>query len=186
MDSYFIQYHEVKKAEVEKDLDGHMRHACFGVYEEHVQRYPKIFRYATSLLVQDDLVLVIENEDSPIERRTMANIISTEQLSVGPGLAVPGEIQRVAGHAAFRGWRVPHYAAKLQKSMNRFLKALTPERPEITMRKLTAWVQHGLRQSRGLTVDEIHLRSERQTSRHLPRSRATLRSAPISSRSAGS
>jgi hypothetical protein len=55
MDSYFMRCHEVKKAEVEKDLDGHVRyvdnavtrHACFEVYEEHakylVQRYPKIF-----------------------------------------------------------------------------------------------------------------------------------------------
>lgn len=55
MDSNFMRYHEVKKAEVEKDLDGHVRyvdnavtrHTCFEVYEELakylVQCYPMIF-----------------------------------------------------------------------------------------------------------------------------------------------
>ncbi|KAF4238814.1 hypothetical protein CNMCM6805_006190 [Aspergillus fumigatiaffinis] len=155
MDSYFMRCHEVKKAEVEKDLDGHVRyvdnavtrHACFEVYEEHakylVQRYPKIFLLegnpnagcATSFLVRDDLVLVIENEDSSVERRTVHHTTELDgqyHLDAAavcpPGLAISGEIQRVTGHAAFRDWRVPHYVAKLQKSMNRFLKVLTPER----------------------------------------------------------
>ncbi|PKX97507.1 uncharacterized protein P174DRAFT_449119 [Aspergillus novofumigatus IBT 16806] len=123
MNSYFMRYHEVKKVKLEKDLDGRPCENPNG-------------GYATSLLVQDDLVLVIENEESPIERRTVDHIKELDgpyHLDAAavclPGSAIPGEMQRVQRHAAFRGWRVPHYVVKLQKSMIRFLKALTPERP---------------------------------------------------------
>ncbi|GFF64243.1 hypothetical protein IFM47457_00634 [Aspergillus lentulus] len=118
-----MRYHEVKKAEVEKDLDGHVRyvdnavtrHTCFEVYEELakylVQCYPMIFLLegcATSFLVQDDLVQVIKNEASPIERRTVHHTTELDgqyHLDAAavcrPCLAISGEIQRVAGHAAF-------------------------------------------------------------------------------------
>jgi hypothetical protein len=100
---------------------------------------------------------VIENEDSSVERRTVHHTTELDgqyHLDAAavcrPGLAISGEIQRVTGHAAFRDWRVPHYVAKLQKSMNRFLKVLTPERPveqnnvrhanHLCKRTMTDWI----------------------------------------------
>ena len=123
--------------------------------------------------------------------------------------------------------KVPHYGAKLQKSMNRFFKTMTPEKPvtrnnvsfaptarigmiadqvssssnstmastghtvwetrkarkslvsfgeivgdaRIQVTCFTAWESAN---SRGLQVEEIHFRSERQTLRRLPRSGALM------------
>ncbi|KAL4895057.1 hypothetical protein BDV59DRAFT_200314 [Aspergillus ambiguus] len=222
MDSYFMRYHEVKKAELEKDLDAHVKYvnnavtrdACFEVYEELVkylvQRYPKIFRLegdtlhncltgeqfqypartpteamATSaLLVQDDLVLMIENDDGQYHLDAAAVCL--------PGFWRLREKFRMSLDTLHFEAGVPHYATKLQKSMNRFFKALTPERP-VERNNFFIQLDDGLHwshrmgdqngtevaswataNSRGLSVDEIHFRSERQTLRRLPRSGAIL------------
>ena len=87
---------------------------------------------------------------------------------------------------------VPHYGAKLQKPMNRFFKNLTPEKPVIrnnffiqlddglhwshrmgkqTGEEVASWATAN---SRGLKLEEIHFRSERQSLRRLPRSKALM------------
>ncbi|KAL4755983.1 heme-dependent oxidative N-demethylase family protein [Aspergillus foveolatus] len=218
MDSYFLQYHETKAAELKKDFDEHIKHvdnevtkhACFELYEELVQylvhRYPKVFRLSantvhnaltgetfrfpaqtpfeapssSALLVQDDLVIMVENDDGHYH------------LDAG-AVCLPG-FWRL--REKFRMWldtlhfeaSVPHYAEKLQKSMNRFFKTLPAARPVVRNNyfillddglhwshrlgdqagtEVASWATAN---SKGLTIDEIHfpVRTPIVTEPHVP------------------
>lgn len=90
-------------------------------------------------LVQDDLVLMVEREGE-----TAKGIANTCRCLQG---LVDGQYHLDAGAVCLPGfWRlqekfqmsldtlhfeakVPHYATKLQKSMNRFFKTMLPEKP---------------------------------------------------------
>ncbi|KAF9888172.1 hypothetical protein FE257_009167 [Aspergillus nanangensis] len=222
MDSYFMRYHDMKASELKKDIDAHVKYvdneptkdACFEVYEELTKylthRYPKIFRLegnilhndltheqfqypaktpteamaSAALLVQDDLVIMVENDDGEYHLDAAAVCL--------PGFWRLREKFRMSLDTLHFEAGVPHYQAKLQKSMNRFFKALTPDRP-VTRNNFFIQLDDGLHwshrmgdqsgtevaswataNSKGLKVDEIHFRSERQTLRRLPRSKAIL------------
>ncbi|KAJ5153830.1 Protein of unknown function DUF3445 [Penicillium coprophilum] len=222
MDSYFLRYHDMKAAELEKNFKEHVKYvdnavtkdACFELNEELVlhltHRYPKIFRLeggkvhnsltgeafpfpaatpdealATSaLLVQDDLVLMIKNDDGEYHLDAAAVCL--------PGFWRLREKFRMSLDTLHFEAGVPHYAAKLQKAMNRFMLKLTPDKP-VERNNFFIQLDDGLHWShrmgdqqgtevaswatangKGLTIDEIHFRSERQTLRRLPRSGAIL------------
>ncbi|KAI9375789.1 hypothetical protein BJX61DRAFT_539520 [Aspergillus egyptiacus] len=222
MDSYFLRYHDTKASELKKDFDAHVKYvdnavtknACFEVYEELVtyltHRYPKIFRLeagtvhnaltgeqfrfpaqspsealATSaLLVQDDLVIMVENDDGHYHLDAGAVCL--------PGFWRLGEKFRMSLDTLHFEAGVPHYAAKLQKSMNRFFKTLPAARPVVRNNyfiqlddglhwshrmgdqsgaEVASWATAN---SHGITIQDLHFRSERQSLRRLPRSGAIL------------
>ncbi|KAL3430196.1 hypothetical protein BDV09DRAFT_189470 [Aspergillus tetrazonus] len=222
MDSYFLRYHETKAAELKKDFDEHIKyvdnevtkHACFELYEELVQylvhRYPKVFQHSantvhnaltgetfrfpaqtpsealssSSLLVQDDLVIMVGNDDGHYHLDAGAVCL--------PGFWRLREKFRMSLDTLHFEASVPHYAEKLQKSMNRFFKTLPAARPVVRNNyfiqlddglhwshrmgdqagtEVASWATAN---SKGLTIDEIHFRSERQSLRRLPRSGAIV------------
>ncbi|KAJ4990935.1 mannosyl transferase [Stagonosporopsis vannaccii] len=222
MDSNFIPYHDRKVSELEKDVKAHVdyvdndvtRLACFEVLEELTQylthRFPEIFRLkgntlrnvvtnenfqypATSpteamvtaaKLVQDDLALMIENDDGQYHLDAGAVCL--------PGFWRLKEKFRMSLDTLHIEAGVPHYQEKLQKSMNRFFKRLTPESPVIRNNffiqlddglhwshrmgdqnsdQVASWATAD---STNLRVEEIHFRSERQSLRRLPKSGALL------------
>ncbi|CAI7649155.1 unnamed protein product [Penicillium viridicatum] len=222
MDSYFLRYHDMKAAELKKDFKEHIKYvdnavtkdACFELNEELVRhlthRYPKTFRLeggkvhnsltgeafpfpaatpdealATSaLLVQDDLVLMMKNDDGEYHLDAAAVCL--------PGFWRLREKFRMSLDTLHFEAGVPHYAAKLQKAMNKFMLKLTPDKP-VERNNFFIQLDDGLHWShrmgdqqgtevaswatangKGLTIDEIHFRSERQTLRRLPRSGAIL------------
>ncbi|KAJ5520854.1 hypothetical protein N7463_001307 [Penicillium fimorum] len=222
MDSYFLRYHDMKAAELKKEFNEHIKYvdnavtkdACFELNEELVRhlthRYPKTFRLeggkvhnsltgeafpfpaatpdealATSaLLVQDDLVLMIKNDDGEYHLDAAAVCL--------PGFWRLREKFRMSLDTLHFEAGVPHYAAKLQKAMNKFMLKLTPDKP-VERNNYFIQLDDGLHWShrmgdqqgtevaswatangKGLTIDEIHFRSERQTLRRLPRSGAIL------------
>ncbi|KAJ5817184.1 hypothetical protein N7447_009417 [Penicillium robsamsonii] len=222
MDSYFLRYHDMKAAELKKDFKEHIKYvdnavtkdACFELNEELVRhlthRYPKTFQLkggkvhnsltgeafpfpaatpdealATSaLLVQDDLVLMMKNDDGEYHLDAAAVCL--------PGFWRLREKFRMSLDTLHFEAGVPHYAAKLQRSMNKFMLKLTPDKP-VERNNFFIQLDDGLHWShrmgdqqgtevaswatangKGLTIDEIHFRSERQTLRRLPRSGAIL------------
>ncbi|CAG8307553.1 unnamed protein product [Penicillium nalgiovense] len=222
MDSYFLRYHDIKAAELKKDFKEHIKYvdnavtkdACFELNEELVRhlthRYPKTFRLeggkvhngltgeafafpagtpdealATSaLLVQDDLVLMMKNDDGEYHLDAAAVCL--------PGFWRLREKFRMSLDTLHFEAGVPHYAAKLQKAMNKFMLKLTPDKP-VERNNFFIQLDDGLHWShrmgeqqgtevaswatangKDLAIDEIHFRSERQTLRRLPRSGAIL------------
>ncbi|KAK3179131.1 hypothetical protein K4F52_009377 [Lecanicillium sp. MT-2017a] len=222
MDSNFQRYHDLKTSELKKDLSAHIqyvddrvtRDACFEVLEELVRylphRYPGVFRHQGSLvenvitketfalpprnptealkmaalMVQDDLILMIENEDGQYHFNAGAVCL--------PGFWRLREKFRSSLDELHINAKVPHYEAKLQKSLNRFFAKMQTESP-VTRNNFFIQLDDGLHwshrmgdqqgyeeaswataRSSGLRVEEIHFRSERQTLRRLPRSGALL------------
>ncbi|KAL4995051.1 hypothetical protein BDV10DRAFT_203303 [Aspergillus recurvatus] len=222
MDSYFLRYRDTKASELKKDFDEHIKYvdhavtkdACFELYEELVKylvhRYPRVFRLSGStvhnaltgerfrfpaqspsealssaaLLVQDDLVIMVENDDGHYHLDAGAVCL--------PGFWRLREKFRMSLDTLHFGAAVPHYAEKLQRSMNRFFKTLPAARPvvrnnyfiqlddglhwshrmgEQSGTEVASWATAN---SKGLTVDQIHFRSERQSLRRLPRSGAIV------------
>lgn len=161
LDSNFIKYHDTKVVELEKDLDGRVKYvdnevtrlACHEMLDELVQylpaRYPGIFQLRNGIihntatgehfpypapnpkealitaakLVQDDLVLMLENPDGQYHLDAGAVIL--------PGFWRLTEKFRMSLDELHMEAGVPHYEAKLQKSMNRFFKSMTCEKPVI-------------------------------------------------------
>ncbi|CAI6336089.1 unnamed protein product [Periconia digitata] len=191
------------------------RDACFEVLEELARylthRYPDIFQLdgdclsnsatgekfcypaanptealaTAAKLVQDDLVLMVKNDDD-----------GQYHLDAG-AVCLPGfwrlkEKLRMSLDTLHIEAGVPHYQAKLQKSMNRFFNVMTPDKP-VTRNNFFIQLDDGLNWSHrmgeeygdkeaswasandeGLTVEDIYFRSERQTLRRLPRSAALM------------
>ncbi|KAM5378659.1 hypothetical protein ACJZ2D_004458 [Fusarium nematophilum] len=217
MDSNFLRYHDLKVSELEKDLPAHVqyvdndvtRDACFEVLEELTAyltaRYPKIFQLSGGVLrntltgesfdypasnptdaltiaaklVQDDLVVMVENDDGEYHLDAGAVCL--------PGFWRLREKFRMSLDTLHIEAKVPHYQAKLQKSMNRFFKAMTPEKAFfIQLDDGLHWSHRmGAQESDqvaswatandvGLTIDDLYFRSERQSLRRLPRSKALM------------
>ncbi|KAJ5195484.1 Protein of unknown function DUF3445 [Penicillium cinerascens] len=222
MDSYFLRYHDMKASELKKDFKEHVKYvdnavtrdACFELNEELVRylvhRYPNIYRLeggkvhnsltgeefsfpaatpdealATSaLLVQDDLVIMVKNDDGEYHLDAAAVCL--------PGFWRLKEKFRMSLDTLHFEAGVPHYAAKLQKAMNKFFQKLTPDKP-VERNNFFIQLDDGLHwshrmgeqsgsevasgataNSKGLSVQEIHFRSERQTLRRLPRSKVIV------------
>ncbi|KAH7133815.1 hypothetical protein EDB81DRAFT_695501 [Dactylonectria macrodidyma] len=222
MDSNFFRYHDVKVSELEKDIDAHVqyldnavtRDACFEMLEELTTyltlRYPKIFQldggilrntltgekfnYPASTptdalmisakLVQDDLVIMVENDDGHYHLDAGAVCL--------PGFWRLSEKFRMSLDTLHIEAKVPHYQAKLQKSMNRFFKAMRPEKAVVRnnffiqlddglhwshrmgdqdSNEVASWATA---KSSGLTIEDLYFRSERQSLRKLPRSGALM------------
>ncbi|KAG5665540.1 hypothetical protein KAF25_009665 [Fusarium avenaceum] len=222
MDSNFLWYHDLKVSELNKDIDAHVqyvdnavtRDACFEVLEELTAyltaRYPKIFQLNDSILhntltgeafnypasnpkeamataaklVQDDLVIMVEEEDGEYHLDAGAVCL--------PGFWRLSEKFRMSLDTLHIEAKVPHYQAKLQKSMNRFFKGMLPEKA-VVRNNFFIQLDDGLHWSHrmgdqssnevaswetanneGLTIDDLYFRSERQSLRRLPRSKALL------------
>ncbi|KAJ9305295.1 hypothetical protein DTO217A2_5224 [Paecilomyces variotii] len=135
-------------------------------------------------LIQDDIVLMVENDDGRYHLDAGAVCL--------PGFWRLKEKFRMSLDTLHLEAGVPHYEQKLQKAMNRFFKNLTPEKP-VTRNNYFIKLDDGLHwshrmgnqdgdeiaswatsDSSDLTVEELHFRSERQTLRRLPRSKALL------------
>ncbi|KAJ5995559.1 hypothetical protein N7481_002536 [Penicillium waksmanii] len=138
----------------------------------------------SALLVQDDLVIMMKNDDGQYHLDAAAVCL--------PGFWRLKEKFRMSLDTLHFEAGVPHYEAKLQKAMNKFFQKLTPDKP-VERNNFFIQLDDGLHwshrmgdqqgtevaswataNSRGLTVDEIHFRSERQTLRRLPRSNAIV------------
>ncbi|KAM0718248.1 hypothetical protein Q7P37_006580 [Cladosporium fusiforme] len=135
-------------------------------------------------LVQDDLVLMIKRDDNEYHFNAGAVCL--------PGFWRLREKFGMSLDTLHFEAKVPHYGSKLQKSMNRFFNTMTPDKP-VTRNNYFIQLDDGLHwshrmgeqkgeevaswesaNSRGLAVEEIHFRSERQTLRRLPRSGALM------------
>ncbi|KAH6869130.1 hypothetical protein B0T10DRAFT_611650 [Thelonectria olida] len=222
MDSNFPRYHDLKVSELEKDLGAHVqyvdnavtRDACFEVLEELTKyltgRYPKIFQLedntlqntltgerfsypaatptealtTAAKLVQDDLVVMVENDDGHYHLDAGAVCL--------PGFWRLSEKFRMSLDTLHIEAKVPHYQAKLQKSMNRFFRAMRPEKA-VVRNNFFIQLDDGLHWSHrmgdqdgtevaswetandvGLTIEDLYFRSERQSLRRLPRSGALM------------
>ncbi|KAM0340604.1 hypothetical protein ACHAPU_010441 [Fusarium lateritium] len=222
MDSNFLWYHDTKVSELDKDIDAHVqyvdnavtRDACFEVLEELTAyltaRYPKIFQLSDGLLrntltgeafsypasnpqeamataaklVQDDLVIMVEEEDGEYHLDAGAVCL--------PGFWRLSEKFRMSLDTLHIEAKVPHYRAKLQKSMNRFFKSMQPDKA-VVRNNFFIQLDDGLHWShrmgdqssnevaswetannKGLTIEDLYFRSERQSLRRLPRSKALL------------
>ncbi|KAK4936117.1 hypothetical protein LTR10_022961 [Elasticomyces elasticus] len=222
MDANFMRYHDLKAQELQKDFNGHVqyldnptvRDACIETYEEITmyltRRYPKVFQLKggfvhnvatgeqfafpeadpaqalahAALMVQDDLVLMVEEEDGQYHLDAGAVCL--------PGFWRLREKYRMSLDTLHIEAGVPHYQEKLMKSMNRFFKTMTPDKPVVRNNffiqlddglhwshrmgaqdgtDVASWAKSD---SSNLGVEEIHFRSERQTLRRLPRSKALL------------
>ncbi|KAH6969237.1 hypothetical protein DER45DRAFT_497425 [Fusarium avenaceum] len=222
MDSNFLWYHELKVSELDKDIDAHVqyvdnavtRDACFEVLEELTAyltaRYPKIFQLNNGILrntltgeafeypasnpkeamasaaklVQDDLVIMVEEEDGEYHLDAGAVCL--------PGFWRLSEKFRMSLDTLHIEAKVPHYQAKLQKSMNRFFKGMLPEKAVVrnnffiqlddglhwshrmgdqSSNEVASWESAN---NKGLTIEDLYFRSERQSLRRLPRSKALL------------
>ncbi|KAH7009499.1 hypothetical protein EDB80DRAFT_713433 [Ilyonectria destructans] len=222
MDSNFLHYHDLKVSELEKNLPAHIqyvdnavtRQACYETLEELTTylttRYPKLFQLSAGLLlntltgekfqyppttptealtiaaklVQDDLVILVLNDDGHYHFDAGAICL--------PGFWRLCEKFRMSLDTLHIEAGVPHYQAKLQKSMNRFFSTMPPEKPVVRNNFFIQlddglhWshrmgVQNGtevasweLANAAGLTIDDLYFRSERQSLRRLPRSKALL------------
>ncbi|RKL28328.1 hypothetical protein BFJ72_g12559 [Fusarium proliferatum] len=197
MDSNFIWYHDLKVSELEKDIDAHVqyvdnavtRDACFEVLEELTSyltvRYPKIFQLSNGIL---------RNTLTKEEFNYPAN--GQYHLDAGavclPGFWRLSEKFRMSLDTLHIEAKVPHYQTKLQKSMNRFFKTMQPDKAVIR-NNFFIQLDDGLHWShrmgdqdsnevaswetandKGLTIEDLYFRSERQSLRRLPKSKALL------------
>ncbi|KAF4458699.1 hypothetical protein FALBO_14559 [Fusarium albosuccineum] len=151
-------------------------------------------------LVQDDLIVMVQNEGGSFAHcswRFNANPSDGQYHLDAGAVCLPGfwrlrEKFRMSLDTLHIEAKVPHYQAKLQKSMNRFFKTMTPERAVIR-NNFFIQLDDGLHWSHrmgdqdsnevaswatandvGLTIDDLYFRSERQSLRRLPRSNALL------------
>ncbi|CAJ2500217.1 Uu.00g030700.m01.CDS01 [Anthostomella pinea] len=135
-------------------------------------------------LIQDDIVLMVKEDDGQYHVDAAAVCL--------PGFWRLKEKFRMSLDELHIEAGVPHYQTKLQKSMNRFFQTMRPEKP-VTRNNFFIQLDDGLHwshrmgdqkgnevaswataNSASLTVDELHFRSERQTLRRLPRSKAIV------------
>ncbi|KAI1612637.1 hypothetical protein EDD37DRAFT_656834 [Exophiala viscosa] len=222
MDSNFMEYHDIKAQELKKDFKSHVqyldnpnvRDACCETYEEIAMylthRYPRVFKLEgdyvrnvatgeqfpfpetdaakalahAALMVQDDLILMVEEEDGQYHLDAGAVCL--------PGFWRLHEKYRMSLDTLHIEAGVPHYEEKLMKSMNRYFKTMTVDKP-ITRNNFFIQLDDGLHwshrmgdqdgsevaswersDSTNLHVEEVHFRSERQTLRRLPRSKSLL------------
>ncbi|SCO45423.1 uncharacterized protein FFNC_10281 [Fusarium fujikuroi] len=135
-------------------------------------------------LVQDDLIIMVEEDDGQYHLDAGAVCL--------PGFWRLSEKFRMSLDTLHIEAKVPHYQTKLQKSMNRFFKTMQPDKAVIR-NNFFIQLDGGLHWShrmgdqdssevaswetandKGLTINDLYFRSERQSLRRLPRSKALL------------
>ncbi|KAF2009650.1 hypothetical protein BU24DRAFT_437236 [Aaosphaeria arxii CBS 175.79] len=138
----------------------------------------------SALLVQDDLVIMVKNDDGSYHLDAAAVCL--------PGFWRLKEKFRTSLDELHIEAKVPHYRTRLMKSMNRFFETLSAEKP-VTRNNFFIQLDDGLHWShrmgeqkgdnvaswalandKGLKIEDLHFRSERQTLRRLPRSKTLL------------
>lgn len=177
----FLTYRYPKVFQLDNNL---LRNTVTGEAFQNPAPNPTEALSTAAKLVQDDLVLMVLNDDGEYHIDAAAVCL--------PGFWRLKEKFRMSLDTLHFEANVPHYGAKLQKPMNRFFKNLTPEKPVIRNNffiqlddglhwshrmgkqageEVASWATAN---SRGLKIEEIHFRSERQSLRRLPRSRALM------------
>ena len=138
-------------------------------------------KYA-SLLIEDDLALMIEGSDEQYYLKAGSIVL--------PGFWRLEDKFNMSLAQIHLSGKVPQYKEKLEQSMERFFQKMTPENPVVrhnygiqTDNNL-AWASsigpeetYGVvshTDERTLTIEDLYFRCERQTLRRLPRSRAIL------------
>ncbi|RYN21784.1 hypothetical protein AA0113_g10014 [Alternaria arborescens] len=145
---------------------------------------PREAMVTAAKLVQDDLVVMVLNDDGHYHIDAGAVCL--------PGFWRLTEKYRMSLDELHIEAGVPHYQEKLQKAMNRFFANMPCEKPVIrnnffiqlddglawshrmgdqNSNTVASWATAN---SEGLRVEDIHFRSERQSLRRLPKSKALL------------
>ncbi|RKL25541.1 hypothetical protein BFJ68_g178 [Fusarium oxysporum] len=174
------------------------RDACFEVLEELTAyltaRYPKIFQLSNGILRN---TLTKEEFSYPANGQYHLDAGAV----CLPGFWRLSEKFRMSLDTLHIEAKVPHYQTKLQKSMNRFFKTMQPDKAffiqlddglhwshrmgdqdsnEVACKSIhlsgnssnnSAWETAN---DKGLTINDLYFRSERQSLRRLPRSKALL------------
>ncbi|KAH7095525.1 hypothetical protein FB567DRAFT_31896 [Paraphoma chrysanthemicola] len=164
--------------------DGIIHNTVMGEKFSYPAATPREAMVTAAKLVQDDLIIMVENDDGHYH-------------TDGGAVCLPGfwrltEKFRMSLDELHIEAGVPHYQEKLQKAMNRFFKNMTVDKPVIRNNYFIqlddglAWSHRmgdqnantvaswATANSNGLTVKDIHFRSERQSLRRLPKSKALL------------
>ncbi|KAF5548364.1 hypothetical protein FPHYL_9979 [Fusarium phyllophilum] len=159
---------------------------------------PKEAMATAAKLVQDDLIIMVEEDGKlPQSFSDPADILDGQYHLDAGAVCLPGfwrlsEKFRMSLDTLHIEAKVPHYQSKLKKSMNRFFKTMQPDKAVIR-NNFFIQLDDGLHWShrmgdqdsheaaswetandKGLTINDLHFRSERQSLRRLPRSKALL------------
>ncbi|KAM0545592.1 hypothetical protein ACHAPJ_011292 [Fusarium lateritium] len=164
--------------------DGILRNTLTGEAFNYPASTPKEAMAIAAKLVQDDLVIMVEEDDGQYHLDAGAVCL--------PGFWRLSEKFRMSLDTLHIEAKVPHYKTKLMKSMNRFFKGMQPDKAVIR-NNFFIQLDDGLHWShrmgdqnsdqvaswetandRGLTIEDLYFRSERQSLRRLPRSKALL------------
>ncbi|KAF2850214.1 hypothetical protein T440DRAFT_468575 [Plenodomus tracheiphilus IPT5] len=163
---------------------GHIHNTVTGERFAYPVASPKEAMVIAAKLVQDDLVIMVENADGQYHIDAGAVCL--------PGFWRLTEKFRMSLDELHIEAGVPHYQEKLQKAMNRFFKNMAAAKPVIRNNFFIqlddglAWSHRmgdqnsnavaswAAADSTNLTVNDIHFRSERQSLRRLPKSKALL------------
>ncbi|EKG14212.1 hypothetical protein MPH_08587 [Macrophomina phaseolina MS6] len=198
LDANYLRYHATKCAELAKDVGAHVqyrddavvRDACREALQELaaflVARYPGVFAWEDGGCVRNKAtgeVFVVDADGQYYLDAGAVCLPGFWRLREKFGLSLD-ELHFEAN--------VPHYEQKLRKSMNRFFKSMTPEKAVIRNnffiqiddglhwshrmgdqkgQEVASWAAAN---SAGLKLEEIYFRSERQSLRRLPRSKALM------------
>ncbi|KAM0467871.1 hypothetical protein ACHAP7_011493 [Fusarium lateritium] len=164
--------------------DGILRNTLTGEVFNYPASNPKEAMATAAKLVQDDLVIMVEEEDGEYHLDAGAVCL--------PGFWRLSEKFRMSLDTLHIEAKVPHYRVKLQKSMNRFFKGMLPEKAVVrnnffiqlddglhwshrmgdqSSNEVASWESAN---NKGLAIEDLYFRSERQSLRRLPRSKALL------------
>ncbi|KAK7187854.1 hypothetical protein DPSP01_010899 [Paraphaeosphaeria sporulosa] len=165
--------------------DGTLRNSVTKEEFPYPASTPKEAMATSAKLIQDDIALMVMNDDGQYHLDAGAVCL--------PGFWRLKEKFRMSLDTLHIEAGVPHYQEKLMKSMNRFFARMTPDQPVIrnnffiqlddglhwshrmgdekNVNQVASWANAN---SKDLTIDEIHFRSERQSLRRLPKSGALM------------
>ncbi|KAG9196824.1 hypothetical protein G6514_003946 [Epicoccum nigrum] len=178
------QYLTKRYPEIFQLHDGALHNMITGERFEYPASSPKEAMVTAAKLVQDDLIIMVENGDGQYHIDGGAVCL--------PGFWRLGEKYGMSLDELHIEAGVPHYREKLQKPMNRFFANMTCDKPVlrnnyfIQLDDGLAWSHRmgdqnantvaswATADSKNLKIADIHFRSERQSLRRLPKSRALL------------
>ncbi|RFN43638.1 wlm-like protein [Fusarium flagelliforme] len=163
---------------------GKLRNSLTGEAFDYPASDPKEAMATAAKLVQDDLVIMVEEDDGHYHLDAGAVCL--------PGFWRLSEKFRMSLDTLHIEAKVPHYQTKLQRSMNKFFKSMQPDKA-VVRNNFFIQLDDGLHWShrmgdqnsnevaswetandKGLTIEDLYFRSERQSLRRLPRSKALL------------
>ncbi|KAF5234308.1 hypothetical protein FAUST_7693 [Fusarium austroamericanum] len=160
--------------------DGFLRNAVTGEKFAHPPTDLHTAMANAALCVQEDLIIMAKEDDGQYHLDGAAVCL--------PGFWRVKEKYRMSLDTLHIEAGVPHYQEKLQKSMNRYFDKMGPEQT-ITRNNLDDGLHWSHRMGpqngndpaswatandQGITINDLHFRSERQTLRRLPKSGVLL------------